>query len=112
MSTQMAQQKKPQKNAGCGAYIQIPRKPPIALTSPCGVNSTNFRAELSALQTAADCLLHLKDIPAKIVFLSDSLSALQTLQSTPTEELTEQLSQTLNQLAKTSATTLQWIPAR
>ena len=100
------------KNAGCGAYIQIPKRPSIALSSPCGANSTNFRAELSALQTAADCLLYLKDIPTKIVFLSDSLSALQTLQSTPTEEVTERLRQTLNQLAKTATTTVQWIPAR
>ena len=99
------------KNAGCGAYIQILRRPPIALSSPCGANSTNFRAELSALQTAADCLLYLKDIHTKIVFLSDSLSALQTLQSTPTEEVTERLRQTLNQLAKTAITTVQWIPA-
>ena len=99
------------KNAGCGAYIQIPKRPPIALSSPSGANSTNFRAELSALQTAADCLLYLKDIPTKIVFLSDSLSALQTLQSTPTEEVTERLRQTLNQLAKTATTTVQWIPA-
>ena len=83
--------RKSHQNAGCGAYIQIPKRPPIVLSSPCGANSTNFRAELSALQTAADCLLYLKDIPTKIVFLSDSLSALQTLQSTSTEEVTERL---------------------
>ena len=56
------------KNAGCGLYIQIPKRPPIALSSPCGANSTNFRAELSALQTAADCLLYLKDIHLQRLF--------------------------------------------
>ena len=56
------------KNAGCGPYIQIPKRPPIALSSPCGANSTHFRAELSALQTAADCLLYLKDIHLQRLF--------------------------------------------
>ena len=60
------------KNAGCGAYIfRIPKRPLIALSSPCGANSTNFRAELSALLTAADCLLYLKDIPAIRLTLGD-----------------------------------------
>ena len=46
-----------------------------------------------------------------MVFLSDSLSALQSLQSTPAEKRTRQLRESFENLASTSTVTLQWIPA-
>ena len=46
-----------------------------------------------------------------MVFLSDSLSALQSLQSTPVEKRTRQLRESFKNLASTSTVTLQWIPA-
>ena len=46
-----------------------------------------------------------------MVFLPDSLSALQTLQSTPAEKRTRQLRESLENLAFTTTVRLQWIPA-
>ena len=98
------------KNAGCGVYIQSPNRQ-VTLFSSCGARSSNFNAELQALQLAVDYLIEDEGCYNKVVFLSDSLSALQSLQSTPAEKRTRQLRESFENLAFTSTVTLQWIPA-
>ena len=83
----------------------------MTLFSSCGVRSSNFNAELQALQLAVDYLIEDEGCYNKVVFLSDSLSALQSLQSTPAEKRTRQLRESFENLASTSTVTLQWIPA-
>ena len=96
------------KNAGCGVYIQLPNRQQVTLFSSCGARSSNFNAELQALQLAVDYLIEDEGCYNKVVFLSDSLSALQ---STPAEKRTRQLRESFENLASTSTVALQWIPA-
>ena len=99
------------KNAGCGVHIQSPNRQQVTLFSSCGDRSSNFNAELQALQLAVDYLIEDEGCYNKVVFLSDSLSALQSLQSTPAEKRTRQLRESFENLASTSTVTLKWIPA-
>ena len=76
------------KNAGCGVYIKSPNRQQVTLFLSCGARSSNFSAELQALQLAVNYLIEDEGCYNKVVFLSDSLSALQSLQSTPAEKRT------------------------
>ena len=80
------------------------------LSTPCGALCSNFKAEVVALRTAADFLISLEETPPKVVFLTDSLSALQAL-TVPAEQLVEELKKSLKDLSQKASTVLQWIPA-
>ena len=69
-------------------------------TRPVGVKSTNFKAEMDALLLAAEHLETDAQQQHGAVLLSDSLSALQPLQSNPTDNTTTTLCKQHNKLSK------------
>ena len=95
------------RNGGSGAYILQPKKPPVNLSSPSGALSSNYRAEVSALKLAANHLNTLEENPKKVVFLTDSLSALQGLTSDHPEQSLMELMHQLNTLSKKAVFVLQ-----
>lgn len=99
------------RNGGSGAYILQPKSPPVSLSTPSGALSSNYRAEVSALNLAANYLNRQEEAPKKVVFLTDSLSALQALSSDDPEQCLKELKHQLNALSKKAAVVLQWIPA-
>ena len=78
---------------------------------PVGVQSTNFKAEMDALLLAAEHLETDAQQQHSAVILSDSLSALQTLQSNPTDNTTKTLCKQLKKVSKKRKIVLQWIPS-
>ena len=73
--------------------------------------SANYRAEVQALNAATEQLIARGDKRQNIVLLTDSLSALQSLMSGPTDHSTRQLQNNLEALQQHSKVVLQWIPA-
>ena len=61
------------------------------------------------LQSGTLGTLHRK--PQKAVFLSDSLSALQSLTSETPDDSQKRLMDTINELAQSTKVVLQWMPA-
>ena len=99
------------KNGGSGVYIQHPGRPPETISLPSGSLCSNYRAEMKALQAAADHLNLMDSPPAKVVLLTDSLSVLQALSESPAEKPLMDLRRALHMLSKKAALSLQWIPA-
>ena len=82
-----------------------------SLSVPAGDLSSNYRAELHALIAAAEHLIQEGCRQQNLVLLTDSLSALQSLMSGPTDLPTRQLHNSLSTLSKHNKAVLQWIPA-
>jgi ribonuclease HI len=99
------------KNAGSGVYITYPAGPPFASAIPVGEQSSNYRAEVQALQSAAHHLIEQVVQERNIVFLTDSLSALQSLSAGPSDATTRQLLAHICHLSDHNNVVLQWIPA-
>ena len=78
---------------------------------PVGLQSMNFKAEMDALLLAAEHLETDVQQQHSAVILSDSLSALQTLKSNPTDNITTTFCKQLNKLSKKRKIVLQWIPS-
>ena len=72
---------------------------------------TCYRAEVQALNAATEHLIARGGKRQTIVLLTDSLSALQSLMSGPTDHSTRQLQNNLEALQQHSKVVLQWIPA-
>ena len=98
-------------NGGSGVYVKHTDGTAESLHEPVGSLSTNYGAELHALNMAAEHILSAGSSPQGTVFLTDSLSALQSLQEGPTDKMTTELWKNLLKLSDKTKVTLQWIPA-
>ena len=99
------------KNGGSGIIAIHPSGAAFSKARPVGVQSTNFKAEMDALLLATEHLEIDAQQHHSAVILSDSLSALQTLQSNPTDNTTTTLCKQLKKLSikKKRKIVLQWI---
>ena len=84
------------KNGGSGMIAIHPSGAAFSKARPVGVKSTNFKEEMDTLLLAAEDLEIDAQQQYSAVILSDSLSALQTLQSNPTDNTTTTLCKQLN----------------
>ena len=94
------------KNGGSEMIAIHPSGAAFSKVRSVWVQSTNFKAEMDTLLLAAE---HLETDAQQQH--SDSLSALQTLQSNPTDNTTTTLCKQLNKLSKERKIVLQWIPS-
>ena len=69
------------RNGGRGVFIKRPGLPSVSLSKPGGSMYSNYKAELLALYNATEALKQWERKRQKAIFLSDSLSALQSLTS-------------------------------
>ena len=104
-------------NAGSGAIIYYPDKTTEEIMNPCGAFCSNYAAEQQAIDSATTHLNHRFDsVPGSttnVVIFTDSLSALQTLESgRGTDRETTLLRQNLHHLMNHHSVdvVLQWIP--
>ncbi|KAK7497443.1 hypothetical protein BaRGS_00011285, partial [Batillaria attramentaria] len=76
---------------------------PTTISIPVGDRSSNYRAEVQALTTATQHLIELDNGElTNLALLTDSLSALQALQSGPTDSATQQMQDNLHVLSQRS----------
>ncbi|KAK7109741.1 hypothetical protein V1264_013730 [Littorina saxatilis] len=99
------------RNGGSGIYIRFTDGERQSLAVPGGKLCSSFRAEVLAIKTAADFLSSCDKPPGSISIFTDSMSTLQTLESTDPDPLIQTLKASLNTLTVRTATTLQWVPA-
>ena len=99
------------RNGGSGVFIRYTDRTSTSLSLPVGDLSSNYRAELQALIAASEHLTTEGWQHQNISLLTDSLSALQSLMTGPTDILTRQLQETLSTLSQENNVVLQWIPA-
>ncbi|XP_052245780.1 uncharacterized protein LOC127854765 [Dreissena polymorpha] len=99
------------KNAGGGVYITYRAGTSFASATPIGEQSSIYRAEVQALQSAAHHLIEQGVQEKNIVFLANSLSVLQSLSAGPSEATTRQLLAHICHLSDHNTVVLQWIPA-
>ena len=99
------------RNGGCGAYIKHQGKPPFFVSAPGGILSSNYRAKVLALLNTTETIISWEEEPKKVVFLTDSLSALQALMSGETDTTQKKLTRSISTLTQTAYVVLQWIPA-
>ena len=79
------------KAGGAGVLIKLPNGHEETISKPTGTHCSNFKAETEALLTAANEVKRLIDNNCQIVFLTDSKSALKTLQNSNLPKLQEAL---------------------
>ena len=79
------------RSGGCGVYIKGPGRPPFCVSAPGGKLCSNFKADVLALQKATETLRLQEKRPRKVVFLTDSLSALQARTSEDPDNTLQQL---------------------
>ena len=95
---------------GGGVYIQWPDGTSESHAIPTGLFSSNYRAEIAALEEAASILKnHSKTLKYRVVLLRDAKSVLQALAPAKCPP-TEQLLAALCQLHSIALTVVQWIP--
>lgn len=99
------------KNGGAGVLIEFPDRQPIQLSAPTGKICTNFKAEVKAIESAVTSLLEPNTPKHSTVFLTDSLSTLQSLTNPKADATLLKLLDKLQLLSKQQMVTLQWIPA-
>ena len=98
------------RNGGAGVYIQYPDGNEEKIHHATGLHSTNYRAEVEALKTGVDAIKSHSDGPDKVVFLTDSLSALQGMQTGKDHDL-RNLAHSINELCLDRTVHMQWIPS-
>ena len=99
------------KNGGSGVFIKLLDGRSIRKSVATGQQSTNYRAEAYALLTAAQTLNQEERPPTNTVFLTDSRSILQSLQSPGGDQIFSNIRQELFLLKNKTSVTLQWIPS-
>ena len=99
------------KNGGAGVYIRYTDGEITKLSFSGGRRCTNYRAELIAIKEAIAFILEKDKECRKVVIFSDSLSALQALESNSTEEIIIEILNLIQRLCESSILTLQWVPA-
>ena len=98
-------------NGGSGVYIRFLDGDHSETAVPGGKLCSNFRAEVTAIKTAADLLSTSEKPLGRVAVFTDSMSALQALESPDPCPLVQSLLTSLANLTKGSPTTLQWVPA-
>ena len=104
------------RNACWGVWIKEPDGKTKELFGACGDNSTNYDAEISAMQNALDDLQETFDEnrgkATNVVLFTDSMSALQAMESGDLNDALTEVLQTVEKLQSKCQIrlTLQWIP--
>ena len=98
------------KDGGAGAYIRYTDGEVTKLTFSGGRRCTNYKAELIAIKEAISHILERRKQCHKVVIFSDSLSALQALESDYTEDTADILI-LIHRLRENATLVLQWVPA-
>ena len=75
------------KNGGSGVCIKYPDGDTISLSVPCGLQCSNYRAEILAICTAAEHLLESRKNLGNIAIFTDSMSTLQALNSADPDQM-------------------------
>ena len=99
------------KNGGSGVYIRYSDGDTTSLSFPGGLQSSNYRAEILAICTAAEHLLESGKQIGNIIIFTDSLSTLQTLNSVDPDQTIQGLHSSLAKLTAQHSASLQWVPA-
>lgn len=98
------------RNGGAGFTYQTSGRT-IEGSEPVGAFSTNYRAEVKALEKAAASInANLDCVSNNVVFLTDSLSTIQALKDA-TQDLVDPLCQNLTNICDKKWCVIQWIPA-
>ena len=104
------------KNAGWGVWIRKPDEVTEELFDACGTDTSNYEAEVCAMRNALDHLQkQYDDNPSSAtsaVIFTDSLSALEAMESGDLDEDLLQITHRIERLKSTHLVelTLQWIP--
>ena len=93
-----------------GVYIRSTDDTTYSLSIPVGNLSSIYRAKLQAINAVIQ-LVQRGDRVKNIAVLTDSLSAIQSLESGPTQKATRQMNDSLQILSQHNNMVLQWIPA-
>ena len=99
------------KDAGSGIFIKFPSGNVKRISIPAGHTCSNYKAELLAIQTALDSLEDLELNKRNIALFTDSLSALQGLDSDRDDLTLLKIKQSLSKLGEEKNIVLQWMPA-
>ena len=99
------------KDGGSGIFIKFASGNLKRISIPAGHTCSNYKAELLAIQTALDSLEDLELNKRNIVLFTDSLSALQGLDSDRDDLTLQKIKQSLSKLGEERNIVLQWIPA-
>ena len=97
------------RDGGGGIYIEWPDGTTESHAIPTGQHSTNYRAEMAALEEAATILITKVHTEHPIVLLSDAKSVLQALETAEHHPM-KRLQSILCQLHQKTKTVIQWIP--
>ena len=99
------------RDGGGGIYIEWPDKTSSSISIPTGKHSTNYKAEIEALQEAARVLANSEaTYNTKVVILTDARSVLESLESTKCLELNALIRAIMALSSTASKVVLQWIP--
>ena len=98
------------EKGGAGIYIQYPDGNEERLSFPTGQFSSNYRAEAMALQHALSYIERNAQTTTSIVFLTDSLSVLQSI-SRNCDKTLNNLQSALRSCSNKHQIVLQWIPS-
>ena len=99
------------KDGGSGIVIKYPTGNVKRISIPAGHTCSNYKAELLAIQTALDSLEDLELNKRNIALFTDSLSALQGLDTDRDDLTLLKIKQSLSKLGEERNIDLQWIPA-
>ena len=88
-------------NGGAGVYIEWPDGTTLERSFPTGKHSSNYKAEATALEEAADILSSPKSHEQNVVFLTDAKSVLQKLLNAKNKDQSK-LKKNLHQLTTTA----------
>ena len=96
---------------GGGIFIKFPDGSTIRKSEATGSLFTNYRAEASALLTAAETLIQCDNLLDHVVFLTDCRSVLQSLQTRERDQILQDIKKAHQTLSKKTTLVLQWIPS-
>lgn len=99
------------RNGGAGVYVRFTDVKTTKLSFSGGQRCTNYKAELLAIKEAIAFLLERNNLFNKVVLFTDSLSALQALESDPTDDFIAEILTLVQRLCETTTLVLQWVPA-
>ena len=99
------------RNGGGGVFIKYANEHSENFSFSTGKNSTNYRAEASAILFAAKTLNQSEHISESTVILTDCKSVLQSLMSSEENQILRDTKKELNSLQEKTSLTLQWIPS-
>ena len=99
------------RNGGGGVHVKYANGQTENHSFSTGKNSTNYRAEASAILFAAKTLNHSEHISDSTVILTDCKSVLQSLMSSEENQILRDTNCELHSLQQKTSLTLQWIPS-